>query len=173
VLLLMAAALAGPGRAYDRDGLRARYVASLRSYEGVRYVWGGENRFGIDCSGLVRKGLIQANLRHGVLTLNPRCMRSAATMWWYDCTARALRDGYRGWTRTCFTAPGLTKIDLERIRPGDLAVTADGVHVFVYVGQGEWMEADPGQGEVLRGPTSIVNDWHSRPVDVVRWRQLE
>ncbi|MBI3986575.1 MAG: C40 family peptidase [Lentisphaerae bacterium] len=34
-------------------------VQCLRRYEGTLYVWGGENRRGIDCSGLVRKKVIR------------------------------------------------------------------------------------------------------------------
>ena len=43
--------LAIPGRSYDRDKLRQSYVDHLRSYEGTHYVWGGENKLGLDCSG--------------------------------------------------------------------------------------------------------------------------
>src|SRR5688500_6038169 len=41
-----------PGRGVDAMDLRARMVTALRHYEGVSYVWGGENALGIDCSGL-------------------------------------------------------------------------------------------------------------------------
>ena len=43
-----------PGSAGDGTSLRQAYVSSLSKYEGTKYVWGGEGRFGIDCSGLVR-----------------------------------------------------------------------------------------------------------------------
>ena len=43
-----------PGRKQDAGSLRRQYVAALQQYEGTRYIWGGENRFGIDCSGLVQ-----------------------------------------------------------------------------------------------------------------------
>ncbi|MFN2599036.1 MAG: NlpC/P60 family protein, partial [Pyrinomonadaceae bacterium] len=51
--------------------MRRAYIASLESYEGTRYVWGGENSRGIDCSGLVRRGLINADFHEGVVTANP------------------------------------------------------------------------------------------------------
>ena len=37
-----------PGRSGDPAVLRQTYVRCLRNYEGTRYVWGGENRLGID-----------------------------------------------------------------------------------------------------------------------------
>ena len=54
-----------PGRTVDRTVLRQTYVQCLKEYEGSLYFWGGENRIGIDCSGLVRRGLINANARLG------------------------------------------------------------------------------------------------------------
>ena len=68
--------LVAPGRRHDAQSLRRRYITALRRYEGTRYVWGGENGFGIDCSGFVRRGLIDANLREGVATLNPGRLRA-------------------------------------------------------------------------------------------------
>src|SRR5580658_7227415 len=43
-----------PGKPYDVHALRIAYVDRLRAYVGVKYVWGGENMLGVDCSGLVR-----------------------------------------------------------------------------------------------------------------------
>jgi hypothetical protein len=57
-----------PGRNYTTESLRTAYVASLRSFEGTRYIWGGENKRGIDCSGLVRAGLIKASWQQGLET---------------------------------------------------------------------------------------------------------
>jgi len=42
--------------------LRAAYVQALAGYAGVSYLWGGKSRLGIDCSSLVRRGFIDANL---------------------------------------------------------------------------------------------------------------
>jgi len=47
-----------PGRPVDTEMLTQAYCDSLRSYRDTRYVWGGENQLGIDCSGLVRRGLV-------------------------------------------------------------------------------------------------------------------
>jgi cell wall-associated NlpC family hydrolase len=149
VCCLTVAFLCLPGRAVDVGALRDAYVSSLSDYEGTRYVWGGENRFGIDCSGLVRKGLVNANLRLGLRTLNPRLVRQALSLWWHDCTAQALRDEFRGLTVRVGAAPSIKEIDEQALRPGDLAVTANGVHVLAYVGKRTWAEADPGEMRVL------------------------
>ena len=79
-----------PGRSFDQEKLRQKYVASLRSYGGTRYIWGGENTFGIDCSGLVRAGLIKATFQQEFLTLNPGLVRYSLSLWWHDSSAEAL-----------------------------------------------------------------------------------
>ncbi len=50
-------------------------------YQGVRYVWGGEGLLGIDCSGLVRKGLVWSQLNLGIRTLNGKPIRDAIGLW--------------------------------------------------------------------------------------------
>jgi NlpC/P60 family protein len=174
LLILPLGFLLAPGHGHDTEQRRKRYVAALRRYEGTRYVWGGENRFGIDCSGLVRRGLIDANLREGVLTVNPRPVRAAGDLWWHDCSAKALKDGYRNWTRLLFTAPAINDIAPGRLAPGDIAVTSNGVHVLVYLGEDQWMQADPGPGNVVRQSVPVeTGRWFETPVHVLRWRQLD
>lgn len=56
ILLLCYVSL--PGRAINPEDLAKQYVRCLHSFHGVTYVWGGEGFLGIDCSGLVRKGMI-------------------------------------------------------------------------------------------------------------------
>src|SRR5467141_1180605 len=126
-LLLLTATIAGflllPGGSVDPNTLRQRYVDSLVRYEGTKYVWGGENTLGIDCSGLVRKGLINAELREGLSSLNPRLVRQGLSLWWFDSSAQALGDEYRHKTRRLFTTPSINSLDHSRLRPGDFAVT--------------------------------------------------
>src|SRR5262245_32251142 len=54
-----------PGRSYSREALRASTVNVLESFDGTPYVWGGEGRAGVDCSGLVRQALIRSSLKQG------------------------------------------------------------------------------------------------------------
>ena len=166
--------LALPGRPMDAETLSASYVKCLDSYRGSPYVWGGENRLGIDCSGLVRRGLIKASAVRGIREGNPAYLRFALYLWWHDCTARALGDGAFGLTDPLFEAPDVNSLVRHpMLEPGDLAVTADGVHVMAFLGNRRWIEADPGAMKVL-----IVeipdpsNTWVTRPAKIVRWRVL-
>ena len=165
-------ALCLPGRALDPDSLATDYARALRLFRGARYVWGGESRLGIDCSGLVRRGLIWGQLWHGLRTLNGRPIRNSVGLWWYDASAIALRDGYRGWTTELFRHKNVSSADHAMLRPGDLAVTADGVHVMAYLGNRTWIEADPKASKVIEVSLPTDNEWFWTSVVFVRWTWL-
>ena len=163
-----------PGYADDAAALRQEYVNSLLRYEGTRYVWGGESKLGIDCSGLPRCALMSANLKRGVLTANPQLIRESMGLWWFDSSAKALMEGYRGKTRVLLSTPAINQLDHSRIMPGDFAVTSSGVHALAYVGDQSWIEADPGPANrviLLKVPGSSA--WLNTPVHIMRWRQFE
>ncbi|MGD0252688.1 MAG: NlpC/P60 family protein [Verrucomicrobiota bacterium] len=162
-----------PGRNFGTESLRNKYVESLRFYEGTRYVWGGENKLGIDCSGLVRAGLIKASLQQGLVTLNPRLVRYALSLWWHDSTAKALGNEYRHQTRRIFTVGSINELDQSTVLSGDMAVTVSGVHVLACLGGGEWIEADPNFGKVVIVKTPAKNPWFQEPVHILRWAPLE
>src|SRR5438552_3335382 len=69
VVLLAVAVL--PGHPADPNVLRSEYIRSLKEKEGTLYVWGGEAPTGIDCSGLIRVGMVDSLLRMGVQGANP------------------------------------------------------------------------------------------------------
>jgi hypothetical protein len=171
--LLTIVGLGLPGRRIDKQALRDRYIQSLHSYSGTRYVWGGENRLGIDCSGLVRGGLINANFREGLQALNPVLVRTGLSLWWHDCSARALGEEYRQFSRHLFEALSINQLDQAQLQPGDFAVTDDGVHVMAYLGEGNWIEADPDVRRVLVVSVPTTNTWFNSPVKLMRWRQLD
>lgn len=178
LLLGLTVALAGwllsPARSLPpASELRAEYVAGLRRYEGVRYFWGGESCFGIDCSGLTRRGLIDGLIWRGVRTFDAGLIRRAVVLWWYDTTANQLGEGYAGLTQAVLEAPSLNSLVDPRVQPGDLAVTGDGVHILAYCGDHEWIEADPIVERVLRvkAPSSD-SVWFDVPMKIVRWRLL-
>ncbi len=161
-----------PGRAVDPDALAVEYSRGLRLFNGVRYVWGGEGLLGIDCSGLVREGLVWGQLYHGLRMLNGRPIRDAICLWWCDSSAMALRDGYRGWTTELFRQDSIVRADPLNLRTGDLAVTADGAHVMAYLGNNTWIEADPDAGKVIQVALPTNNHWFMAPVIFVRWKWL-
>jgi hypothetical protein len=162
-----------PGRPVDSIRVRERYTNSLRSFVGARYVWGGENWLGTDCSGLVRRGLINALLKEGVVTLNPRTVRTSLYLWWNDTSAQALQKRYLRMTDTIASSLSLNSFDHVQLLPGDLAVTANGVHIMAYLGDEQWIEADPAFGEVVILRKGDDDEWLQTDVELLRWRWLE
>jgi cell wall-associated NlpC family hydrolase len=162
-----------PGRPPDPFLLRTDYVRTLHSFDGVRYVWGGEGILGIDCSGLVRKALVWAELRYGLRTFNGVAIRNAVALRWHDSSARSLRDRDRGWTSELFRENRVADADHSRLSAGDLAVTVDGVHVMAYVGNRTWIEADPNVEKVVRVVLPTQNPWFNTPVVFMRWKWFE
>jgi hypothetical protein len=170
VTVLTVGFLICPGGSHNQEKLRKNYIDALRSYEGTRYVWGGENKFGIDCSGLVRTGLIKASFQQGILTANPSLVRFSLSLWWHDSTAQALGEEYRNQTKHILTATSINGLAPSETLPGDIAVTVSGVHVLAYLGNEEWIDADPSFHKVVivKIP-AIKNPWFQEPVHIMRW----
>jgi len=176
-LLLLPLAVAAlfmiPGRDIDTEQLRRTYVAQLRNYEGAPYHWGGENAWGIDCSGLPRRAFRNALLAYGLQNLNGRALREYAEHWWFDASAQALGEGYRDFTRPVWVSGAVQEMSYADLLPGDLAVTTNGAHVLVYLGNDMWTQADPSAGAVVvHNGRKDQNIWFSMPVSVHRWSSL-
>lgn len=164
-----------PGREeYDRFALREEVVRALQRYEGVRYVWGGENFLGIDCSGLIRRGTIDGTFIYGLRSLNPLLVRRAVSFWWRDKSAREMLTGAGGLARKVAEEKSLVVLNDKNLHPGDFAVTDKGVHAMAYIGDHIWLEADPVEGRVIRvNARATKNQWFQQPIDVLRWRVME
>lgn len=169
---IVAVLVALPGRTPNAAGLRSDYRHGLGLFSHTTYVWGGENVVGIDCSGFVREGLAYGELLNGVRTLNGATIRGGISLWWHDCSALALRDGYRGLTQPIARVASLNSADTSLLRYGDLAVAADGSHVLVFVGDHTWMEADPNHGGVIKVTTPSGDHWFAVPMVLLRWTAL-
>ena len=112
---------------------------------------------------LPARGLADATSLDGAL------VRHAIRLWWHDCTARDLGEGH-GFTTHLFDTHSINALDHSLILPGDLAVTSAGVHIMAYVGDNQWIEADPGIGRVIT-VTAPAKDslWFKGRMKIVRW----
>lgn len=182
ITLLLVLFLLLPGRAADPIKLRASFLERLQEFEGVKYHLGSEHSRGIDCSGLLRRGLIDAYIKNGLACFNPHLVREGIYIYFNDLVAKTLLDGYRGRTRFITTAPSINKLDHLRIVPGDFAVTSDGRHVLIYLGNVTWIEADPtfqpkpglALMKVVRLKVPVTdNPWFNTPVKLVRWLEFD
>ena len=144
IMALFAAFLLFPGRAATDTGqLRQRFVGQLKSYDGVSYVYGGENHRGIDCSGLVRAAMFRSLVEESIFATNPALLRAAFNLWWRDTNAIQLGKSANGLTWPKGDGSPIPMRDAQNLRPGDLAVTTSGSHVLAYLGDNRWIEADP------------------------------
>lgn len=163
-----------PERPADTQALRTLYVQRLQGFEGTPYVWGGESPRGIDCSGLPRRALREALFIQGFQTLNGGHLREALKQWWFDASARAIQQGYRQFAQPLdLRREPIRKLEPAALLPGDLAVTTSGIHMLAYVGNGQWIQADPGINAVVTmDGISSPNAWFDQPVSLHRWTIL-
>ena len=160
-----------PARQSDSASLRQAYVAGLTRYEGVAFIWGGESPKGVDCSGLIRRGLVDSLFLQGIQTFDAGLVRNSIRLWWHDCPARDLGEG-REVTSRLFSTPSVNDLDQAKILPGDLAVTSSGSHVMAFLGDHHWIEADPDIGRVIIVQVPSKNPWFRARMNVVRWNMF-
>ena len=84
-----------------------------------------------------------------------------------------MSNEYRGRTRFLFAADSLNTLGQTNLQPGDFAVTRNGVHTLAYLGNGEWIQADPGEGKVIVESVPSKDSWFAQPMKIMRWRLLE
>jgi cell wall-associated NlpC family hydrolase len=85
-----------------------------------------------------------------------------------------MHDGYRGYTLPVGHAEHLAGYANPTLHPGDLAVTEDRSHVMIYLGDRQWIEANPEDGRVVINTASrnSTRGYFNTPVSIVRWRFL-
>ncbi len=167
VLALALVPFALPGSP-DPAEVHAGYLQRLRSYDGTGYVWGGEGRLGIDCSGLPRSAMIGSLFSYGLSHLDGVALRRACDLWWNDASAREMLAGYGGRMRVVGEPYRVNQLR-EDVQPGDLAVTVGGVHVMVYLDRTTVIQAEPGRGRVVTDAVPAADSWYEQPVRLVRW----
>jgi len=157
----------------DRAPRASTYRDSLLAYDGTAYVWGGENSFGVDCSGLLRRAYVRACVIDSVFSFRPTLLKEAFHVWWRDCSARELRDGYSGRTAKSSIRGTVNDMSPKHLLIGDMAITSNGVHCLAYLGQETWIEADPALMRVVtKSAPDSAFEWFSADVVIVRWRNL-
>jgi cell wall-associated NlpC family hydrolase len=162
-----------PGKDIDRKALLDDYLKRIVTYEGIGYHWGGENRRGIDCSGLPRKALRDALLGQGLSNLNGRSTRLFLKHWWNDASAKALAEGYLGYAVPTGEKGTIATMGYDPLQPGDLAVTEDRRHVLIFLGGEDWIQADPGPNKVtIANGRTGESGWFTAPVTLHRWSVL-
>ena len=172
ITAVLLAAVCLPGRQPQPESLAADYLNALNRFNGTRYIWGGESCLGIDCSGLVRKGFFWGEIINGLKTLNGSLVRDAINVWWHDCSAKDLGNGYDGRTIRLFEATSILDAEYSNLQPGDLAVVDNGIHVMAYLGNRTWIEADPNLHQVVKLTLPADNPWVKTKAVFVRWNQL-
>ena len=154
--------------AKDNIVLQKYYVDYLRSYEGVKYVWGGEGCFGIDCSGLPRSAFIKANFKYAYFHFKGKALRKALWLWWFDASAKEMFNGYKG---AMIVEQKFYKIkDLRTdVQPGDIAT--NGSHVMVYLSASEIIQSDPDRNLVIIDKLPAEIHWYRMDVNLVKWNK--
>jgi hypothetical protein len=163
-------------RPVSPDLLRREYVRQLGTFKGTPYVWGGETRGGIDCSGLPRVSLWKAMVSLGLRTGNLRLLGPQLWRFWMtDVGARDICAGAHGFSRRLGQARRIAGCDTSRLQPGDMAVAGGGGHVMVYYGGGRWIDAAPELHQVVvnPAPANSTRGWFHTRVTFCRWRILD
>lgn len=161
---------------YNTEVLRTYYRNRLVKLQNVKYVWGGETKDGIDCSGLARVALWQAMFKSGLMQANPRLLGSMFWEFWFrDLSAKDLLHEKYGYTRVIGKADKLAGYDTSRLKIGDMAVAGDGVHVLIYMGDDRWTEANPDDQKVVTNQATAQSrrGWFNVNVTFVRWWVLD
>jgi hypothetical protein len=152
----------------NMEKLTKIYVKNLKSYKSTKYVWGGENSLGIDCSGLPRKSMRSALFEYGYRYFNGKALNNGLWMIVNDASANEMLKGYSGLTVT----DGLEfKInDLNKsAKDGDMAITSNGVHCMVYLNNNVIIQADPGRDMVVTDKIPYNDGWYNEKVKLIRW----
>ena len=146
------------------------YSTELKKYENTNYVWGGENFIGIDCSGLIRRPLIDLTLRESVKRINPSMLRYGLSLWYNDASARYMATGYDNRIEKLYENLTINDLKNKIVNLGDIAITVNGVHVLAYIGNNEWIQSDPTDMKVTINKSSANSPWFNQPVNIYRFR---
>jgi hypothetical protein len=151
--------------------LSQSYCSALRGYRGVKFIWGGECRRGIDCSGLARRAFIDACVGTGLRNLDPALLRLAFAVWSRDASAGMIGRGYYSMTFPVTEGLSINQLHGRVLQPGDMAVVRDH-HVLIYLGDSAWIQPEITTRRVLEMKAPNHDQWFTPPAKFVRWVAL-
>lgn len=155
-------------RKIEEKTINEMYVKELTFYVNTNYVWGGEGFLGIDCSGLPRSAMIKALYKYGIYYFNGKALTYATNLWWNDASAKEMLSGYKGKLQVEEAEYTINSAPPNR-QAGDLAITATGLHVMVYLDNKTIIQSDPVREKVVIDNLPSSSMWYEQKVKCAKW----
>lgn len=87
-----------------------------------------------------------------------------------DCTSQDMYKGCFGTMAVVADVPTVDEAERLNLQAGDV-LDFHGVHVAVYVGDGQYMDSDPAHGGVGDMKVRNPDAWFQGPVRILRWKR--
>ncbi len=119
-----------------------RFVSQVKSYNKVRYRFGGESFLGMDSSGLVRRSLIVTYLKLAFFEGKVGLVKRAYSVWMEKIALSTLMLNENPYTKVIGTFQSINSLDSRILKNGDLAISSQGTLVAIYLGNKLWATSD-------------------------------
>lgn len=145
--------------------LSDQYIQALRYQIGIPYKTAESRSVGLSCSQLARTAYLQTSAPKE----SKQIIRDRA------CLSPEMRAGCFGQLEVIAEASGLPALDAAQLSPGDVVVIGNetALHTVVYLGAGEWIDADPVRGRVGTFRATDRNVWFIYRATLLRWKALK
>ncbi|HAN09867.1 MAG TPA: hypothetical protein DCP90_04555 [Clostridiales bacterium] len=154
--------------------IRLSYIENLKNYENTNYMSGGENRIGIDSSGLIRRPMIDTFIEMGFKTKNMQYIRMALSIWMDDYAISDIYNNYKGMYIDILKFCSICEITDKNIKSGDILIYDNYSQVYIYLGNNEWIEVNPHDKKtIIVSAIPALSIMREISGKVVRWKVLE